>query len=106
MVQLIDFITVFLQDDWNKERKDFLQSLSRISTLPRRSSSLGGTGFSHPAIMSPQVSTPQLSAGPTAMAIVPASDKTITEKKASHYAETVRDLNEARSRQLPFKVNS
>jgi nuclear pore complex protein Nup93 len=56
--------------------------------------------------MSPQVSTPQLSAGSTAMAIVPASDKTITEKKASLYAETVRDLNEARSRKLPFKVSS
>ncbi|KAJ4809671.1 Nuclear pore complex protein Nup93 [Rhynchospora pubera] len=99
-----DHMMRVLEDDWNKEKRDFLQSLSRLSTLPRRSSSLGGTGFSRPAVMSPQVSTPQLSTGASAMAIVPASDKTVTEKKASAYAEIVRHLNEVRSCRLPFKL--
>ncbi|KAG8097280.1 hypothetical protein GUJ93_ZPchr0013g35821 [Zizania palustris] len=64
-----------LEDDWQKEKRDFLQSLSRLSTLPKRNTNLMASGLSHPALM-------------------PSS--------ASIYAAVVRDLNDARGRSLPF----
>lgn len=45
----------------------------------------------------------QISTGPSNMEVIP--NKPIIEKKASVYAEIVKNLNDARGRGLPFKVS-
>jgi nuclear pore complex protein Nup93 len=49
------------------------------------------------------VSTPQVSSG--SMEIVPMTSRPIADKKASVYAEVVKNLNRARQSGLPFKVS-
>lgn len=49
-------------------------------------------------------SNPQVSSGIPGMDIVPLTSRPIAEKKASVYAEVVRNLNKARQSGLPFKV--
>lgn len=49
-------------------------------------------------------STPQVSSGSSSMEIVPLTGRPIVEKKASVYAEVVKNLNKARESGLPFKV--
>ncbi|KAG0496635.1 hypothetical protein HPP92_001177 [Vanilla planifolia] len=61
-----DHMMRVLQEDWQKQKKDFLQ-------------------------------------GPSGMEVMPLDSKPIIEKKCSAYAETVRILNDARGRGLPFK---
>lgn len=51
-------------------------------------------------------STPQVSSGSSSMEIVPLTGRPIVEKKASVYAEVVKNLNKARKSGLPFKVCS
>jgi len=48
-------------------------------------------------------STPQVSSG--SMEIVPMTSRPIADKKASVYAEVVKNLNRARQSGLPFKVS-
>ncbi|KAK9290676.1 hypothetical protein L1049_008850 [Liquidambar formosana] len=48
-------------------------------------------------------SSPQVSSGPSSMKLVPLANEPILEKKASVYAEVVRNFNNARERGLPFK---
>ncbi|EPS74431.1 hypothetical protein M569_00320 [Genlisea aurea] len=92
-----------LQDDWQKERKDFLQSLSRISTLPRTDNreSSGWIGYRGQAI--PATSSPQLTYGPASPEPAFLAKKPVIEQKAAAYAEVVKNLNSARERGLPFK---
>ncbi|KAJ4977890.1 hypothetical protein NE237_008670 [Protea cynaroides] len=98
-----DYMMQVLEDDWQKEKRDFLQSLSRLSTLPRTSSGALSTVVSRPGQMVSSVSTPQVSIGRSSMEIVPLANKSVLEKKASVYADVLRDLNNARVRGLPFK---
>lgn len=93
------------QEDWKKEKRDFLQSLSRITSLPRTN-----VGDSSPAsghynqIVS--AARPHLSPMPSRMELPPLADKSVAEKKAAVYAQTVKTLNDARERGLPFKVRA
>lgn len=50
------------------------------------------------------VSSSQVSSGMPSMAIVPLTGRPIVEKKASVYAEVVKNLNKARESGLPFRV--
>lgn len=94
------------QDDWQKEKRDFLQSLSRLSTLPKRNTNLSTSGLAGPALMPPSTFSPHTPSGLPSAEVMPIPNKTIIEKKSSVYAGVVRDLNDARGRSLPFKVRS
>ncbi|KAM0924208.1 hypothetical protein ACQ4PT_005029 [Festuca glaucescens] len=96
-----NYMMQVFEDDWQKEKRDFLQSLSRLSTLPKRNTNLAG-GLSRPALMPSSASSPQASSGLPAMEVMPIPNKTIIENKSSVYAGVVRDLNDARGRSLPF----
>ncbi|KAG8042912.1 hypothetical protein GUJ93_ZPchr0860g38053 [Zizania palustris] len=93
-----------LEDDWQKEKRDFLQSLSRLSTLPKRNTNLMASGLSHPALMPSSASSPQASSGLPSKEVMPIPNKTTIENKSSVYAAVVRDLNDARGRSLPLVV--
>jgi nuclear pore complex protein Nup93 len=56
----------------------------------------------HPGQIVSISSTPQVSSG--SMEIVPMTSRPTMEKKASVYAEVVKNLNRARQSGLPFKV--
>lgn len=92
------------QEDWQKEKRDFLQSLSRISTLPKTNISDSSTGATRPGQIASMTSSPQVSSGLPSMELVPLANKPVLEKKTSVYAEVVKNLNSARERGLPFKV--
>ncbi|KAL5719890.1 Nuclear pore complex protein nup93a [Ranunculus cassubicifolius] len=93
-----------MEEDWQKEKLDFLKSLSRFSTLPRTNSSDAVSARGTPlGQMAPIASSPQFSAGPSRMDLVPLANKSILDQKASVYADVVRNLNNARERASPFK---
>ncbi|KAK2985810.1 hypothetical protein RJ640_019306 [Escallonia rubra] len=99
-----DYMMSVLEDDWQKEKRDFLQSLSRISTLPRTNVGNSSTGVSHqPGQMVSVASSPQVSSGPSRMELAPLADKPLVEKKAAVYGEVVKNLNNARQRGLSFR---
>ncbi|GAB2227958.1 hypothetical protein Droror1_Dr00009787 [Drosera rotundifolia] len=98
-----DYMLKVLQDDWQKEKRDFLQSLSRISTLPRVNASDSSARASHSGQIIPAASSAQVSAGQSSMEIMPYGSKHLQEKKASVYAEVVKNLNSAREHASPFK---
>nr|XP_009384164.1 PREDICTED: nuclear pore complex protein NUP93A [Musa acuminata subsp. malaccensis] len=98
-----DHMMQVLEEDWQKEKRDFLQSLSRLSTLPRGNSSILSSGFSSTVQMPPQASSPHVSKTSSNMEVMPMANKSIIEKKASVYAEILRNLNDARGRGLHFK---
>lgn len=54
--------------------------------------------------MPPQASSPHVSKTSSNMEVMPMANKSIIEKKASVYAEILRNLNDARGRGLHFKV--
>ncbi|KAF8403754.1 hypothetical protein HHK36_011858 [Tetracentron sinense] len=104
MMQVLEVsVLQYHVEDWQKEKRDFLQSLSRLSTLPRTNTSASSSGITRPGQIVSTVSSPQGSTGPSKMELVPLGNKPIDEKKASVYAEVVRNLNNARERGLPFK---
>lgn len=90
------------QEDWQKEKRDFLQSLSRISTLPRTNMIANSNLGTRQGQIVSMTSTPQVYSG--SMDIVPMTSRPTVEKKASAYAEVVKNLNRARQSGLPFKV--
>ncbi|KDO39523.1 hypothetical protein CISIN_1g039467mg, partial [Citrus sinensis] len=90
-------------EDWQKEKRDFLRSLSRISTLPKTNMTDTSTGGTLPGQMASMASSPQISSGPSGMELVPLANKPLLEKKATVYAEVVKNLNNARQQGLPFK---
>ncbi|KAL3715785.1 hypothetical protein ACJRO7_007520 [Eucalyptus globulus] len=98
-----DYMLKVLEDDWQKEKRDFLQSLSRISLLPKTNIVDSGHGGARLPQIASTVSSPQVSSGPSGMEIVAVANKSILEKKASVYGGVVKDLNSARERGLPFK---
>ncbi|KAK9041406.1 hypothetical protein V6N11_016508 [Hibiscus sabdariffa] len=96
-----DSMMKVLEEDWQKEKRDFLQSLSRISTLPKTNmtdKSIGGVRSGQIVSMS---SSPQVPSGPSAMGLLPIADKPV-DNKVSVYAEVVKDLNNARERGMAF----
>lgn len=90
------------QEDWQKEKRDFLQSLSRISTLPRTNMIDTSNVGTRPGQL--VASSPQTSSGIAGTETVPLASKPVVEKKAAVYAEVVKNLNKAREGGLPFKV--
>ncbi|CAO2822242.1 unnamed protein product [Amaranthus hypochondriacus] len=98
-----DYMMKVLEDDWQKEKRDFLQSLSRISTLPRTNTGEATNAISHPGQIVSVASASQGRGGPSSMEIVSNVNQSIEEKKASVYGEVVRNLNSARERALSFK---
>lgn len=91
-----------LQDDWQKEKREFLNNLSRLpfASTSRPSGSPSGT-------------TPQIGWRPSSASLPRQSQEvqgqelvphTLLDKKAAVYAETTARLNAARERSLPFKV--
>ncbi|KAJ0797914.1 putative nucleoporin interacting component [Helianthus annuus] len=98
-----DYMMTVLEDDWQKEKRDFLHSMSRISTLPRTNVNESSFGASRSGPILSLTSSPHVSSGPSSMELVPIADKPAIDKKAEAYAEVVRTLNDARQRGLTFK---
>ncbi|XP_019457997.1 PREDICTED: nuclear pore complex protein NUP93A-like isoform X1 [Lupinus angustifolius] len=95
-----NYMMKVLEEDWQKEKRDFLQSLNRISTLPRTNMNANSNVGTHQGQIVSIASSPQVSSG---MEVVPLTSRPIVEKKASIYAEVVKNLNKSRERGLPFK---
>lgn len=98
-----DYMMRVLEEDWQKEKRDFLQSLSRISRLPRTNVIDSSTGSSRQGQTMTIASSPHVSSAPSSMELIPLANKPIVEKKAAAYGEVVKDLNSARERGSPFK---
>ncbi|VFQ71729.1 unnamed protein product [Cuscuta campestris] len=98
-----DYMMSVLEEDWQKEKRNFLQSLNRMSTLPRANISESSPGNARQRQLVSLNYSPQVSSGPTSMELAPLADKSIIEKKANVYREVVKNLNTARERGLPFK---
>ncbi|KAF7814360.1 nuclear pore complex protein NUP93A-like [Senna tora] len=98
-----DYMMKVLEEDWQKEKRDFLQSLSRISTLPKTNIIDTSNVGTRPGQIVSLTSSPQVSSGRPGMEVVPLASKPVVEKKASVYAEVVKNLNKARECGLPFK---
>ncbi|XP_038993250.1 nuclear pore complex protein NUP93A-like [Hibiscus syriacus] len=98
-----DYMMKVLEEDWQKEKRDFLQSLNRISTLPKANMIDKSISGSHSAQIVSMASSSLVSSGPSGMELVPLASKPVVEKKMSVYAEVVRNLNNARQKGLPYK---
>lgn len=98
-----DYMLKVLEEDWQKEKRDFLQSLSQISTLPRTNMTYTSSSGSRSGQIASITSSRQVSSSPSSMELVPLASKPIRDKKASVYAEVVKILNNARQHGLPFK---
>uniref|UniRef100_A0A2P2K6I4 Nuclear pore protein n=2 Tax=Rhizophora mucronata TaxID=61149 RepID=A0A2P2K6I4_RHIMU len=98
-----DYMMKVLEEDWKKEKRDFLQSLSRISTLPRTNFTDTSSGTTRPVQLASVVSSPQVSLGRSGMELVSLANKPTVEKKALAYSAVVKNLNNARERGLAFK---
>ncbi|GFP83866.1 nuclear pore complex protein nup93a [Phtheirospermum japonicum] len=98
-----NYMMSVLEEDWHKEKRDFLQSLSRISTLPRTNICDSSSGVSRQGQIVPRTSGPGISSGPSNMEPALLANKPVIEKKAAAYAEVVKSLNSARQHGLPFK---
>ncbi|KAG8367873.1 hypothetical protein BUALT_Bualt16G0117900 [Buddleja alternifolia] len=99
-----DYMMSVLEEDWQKEKRDFLQSMSRISTLPRTNNRDSSSGVSRQGQMVLMTSSPQVSSGPSSVEPALLANKPVIEKKATAYAEVVKNLNSAREHSSPFKV--
>jgi len=95
-----------MQDDWMKEKREFLNNLSR---LPHAPSNVGNQGASANAIQPYQGSTAitplRLQDTPRGSEPVSSTQQNMDSRKAAAYANVVTRLNEARERSLPFKVS-
>ncbi|KAK4432109.1 Nuclear pore complex protein A [Sesamum alatum] len=98
-----DYMMSVLEEDWQKEKRDFLQSLSRISTLPRINIQDSSSGVSRQGQIVPFTSSPQVPSGPSSMESAALANKPVIERKAAAYAEVVKNLNSAREHGSPFK---
>ncbi|XP_010545067.1 PREDICTED: nuclear pore complex protein NUP93A [Tarenaya hassleriana] len=95
-----DYMMRVLEEDWRKEKRDFLQSLSRISMLPK-TNMIDSSRDAHGGPLVPVASSPQVSTRLGAEIVL--ANKPIHEKKAYVYADIVKKLNTSRERGLPFK---
>uniref|UniRef100_A0A7N0UVA0 Nuclear pore protein n=1 Tax=Kalanchoe fedtschenkoi TaxID=63787 RepID=A0A7N0UVA0_KALFE len=99
-----DYMMKVLEEDWQKEKRDFLQSLSRIALLPQpnKNDLSSSTGALSSQIMS---LTPQ---PPGVVHIEPmfSSNGSVIERKAFVYSEVVKNLNNSRERGIQFNPAS
>lgn len=93
---------VIVQDDWQKEKRDFLSNLSRLpfstsgSVEAVSSSSIQGVrGTPGGVRATPETRVLEYSSS---------SHRSILDRKAAAYADVVVQLNAARERSVPFKV--
>uniref|UniRef100_M1AYL7 Nuclear pore protein n=1 Tax=Solanum tuberosum TaxID=4113 RepID=M1AYL7_SOLTU len=98
-----DYMMKVLENDWKKEKRDFLQSLSRISTLPRTNISDSSPLRGRQGQIASLTYNPQISSGPSSVEPLALANRPIVEKKAAAYGEVVKNLTSARERGLPFK---
>ncbi|KAL2228210.1 UNVERIFIED_CONTAM: Nuclear pore complex protein NUP93A [Sesamum indicum] len=98
-----DYMMSVLEEDWQKEKRDFLQTLSRISTLPRINIQDSSSGVSRQGQIVPITSSPPVPSGPSSLESSALANKPVIERKAAAYAEVVKNLNSAREHGLPFK---
>ncbi|KAL8467551.1 hypothetical protein ACS0TY_030975 [Phlomoides rotata] len=98
-----DYMMSVLEEDWKKEKRDFLQSLNRISTLPRTNVRDSSSGIGRHGQIVPMISSPGGSSGASSAEAALLANKPVIEKKAAAYAEVVKNLNNAREHGLPFK---
>ncbi|KAL6509042.1 Nuclear pore complex protein nup93a [Orobanche gracilis] len=98
-----NYMMSVLEEDWHKEKRDFLQSLSRISTLPRTNTSNFSSAINRQGQIVPATSSLEISTGPSSMVPAHLANKPVIEKKAAAYAEVVKSLNNARLHGLSFK---
>ncbi|XAR68488.1 hypothetical protein NMG60_11003624 [Bertholletia excelsa] len=98
-----DYMMTVLEEDWQKEKRDFLQSLSRITTLPKTNLGDSIAAGTRPGQIVPLTSSTQVSSVQSSMELAPLSNKPVLEKKASTYGDIVKNLNNARECGLPFK---
>ncbi|KAL7134184.1 hypothetical protein ABFS83_11G010000 [Erythranthe nasuta] len=98
-----DYMMSVLEEDWQKEKRDFLQSLSRISTLPRTDIRDSNSGVSRQGQIVPMTSRSGVSSVPSSLEPALLANKPVIEKKAAAYAEVVKSLNAARKNGSPFK---
>ncbi|KAM7271004.1 hypothetical protein ACFE04_030218 [Oxalis oulophora] len=97
-----DYMMKVFEEDWQKEKRDFLQSLSRISTLPKTNMPDTNIGSRPGPVVSMSPSL-QLSSRPSGMETVSVNEKPVLETKASAFGEVVKDLNNVRERGLLFR---
>ncbi|KAL6534642.1 Nuclear pore complex protein nup93a [Orobanche gracilis] len=98
-----NYMMSVLEEDWHKEKRDFLPSLSRISTLPRTNTSNSSSAINRQGQIVPMTSSLEISNGPSSMESALLANKPVIEKKAAAYAEVVKSLNSARLHGLSFK---
>ena len=79
-----DYMMKVLEEDWQKEKRDFLQSLSRISTLPKTNMIDKSSGGIRSGQMVPMASSSHVSSGPSASGLLPLADKPVVEKKCRY----------------------
>ncbi|CAF2048209.1 unnamed protein product [Brassica rapa] len=96
-----DYMLKVLEEDCRKEKRDFLQSRSKLSMLPK-TKMIDTSRDTHAGQLVPVASSPQVSSN-TGTELVSLANKPIHEKKAHVYAEVVKKLNSSRERGLPFK---
>eukprot|EP00249_Psilotum_nudum_P024016 c29060_g1_i1 orf=572-3217(-) len=96
-----DYMMKVLEDDWQREKHDFLNNLSRLPLTPV---SVGLTPSTDPTH---SLRGQKMGAGLRPMQVVrelESTYKTVLDRKASVYAEVVLRLNAARERGMPFKA--
>ncbi|XP_052176357.1 nuclear pore complex protein NUP93A-like [Diospyros lotus] len=98
-----DYMMTVLEEDWQKEKRDFLQSLSRISTLSKTNLGDSGAMGTRPGQIVSLTSSSQISSGQSSIQLAPLANKPVLEKKAAAYAKVVKNINDAREHGLPFK---
>ncbi|CAN8286976.1 unnamed protein product [Cochlearia groenlandica] len=96
-----DYMMKVLEDDWRKEKRDFLQSLSRISMLPK-TNMIDSNREAHAGQLVPVASSPRVSSTP-GKELVALANLPMHDKKAYVYGEVVKKLNTSRERGMPFR---
>ncbi|BBN03469.1 nuclear pore complex protein Nup93 [Marchantia polymorpha subsp. ruderalis] len=97
-----DYMLKIMEDDWQKEKRDFLSNLSRLpfstsgSVEAVSSSSIQGVrGTPGGVRATPETRVLEYSSS---------SHRSILDRKAAAYADVVVQLNAARERSVPFKI--
>ncbi|KAH0462393.1 hypothetical protein IEQ34_009968 [Dendrobium chrysotoxum] len=98
-----DHMMRVLEDDWQNVKKDFMQNLNRLASLPRINTGISSNVPNRAVQISSKESSPQVFGGPSTMNLISLGNKPVIDRKASVYSETARILNDARGRGLPFK---
>ncbi|KAL7617424.1 hypothetical protein Lser_V15G03799 [Lactuca serriola] len=93
-----DYMMTVLEMTGKRKKRDFLHSLSRISSLARTNVTDSSIGANRSGPILSLTSSPHISSGPSNMELL-----AIADKKAATYVEVVRKLNDARQRSLEYK---